>query len=105
LFLDLVEAHGEIGSSQAPLGACQSTAISKIREGYLPTQDHLGSANVLTDSAGTLLVNESFASYGARRSPQWQSQSNPSAGDLTKIRDSTRRGFTGHTMLDKRCCT
>ena len=34
---------------------------------YYVTQDHLGSASVITDSAGTVVVNESFAAFGTRR--------------------------------------
>ena len=31
---------------------------------YYVTQDHLGSAAVITDSTGAVLVKESFAAYG-----------------------------------------
>jgi RHS repeat-associated protein len=87
-----------ISAGSATIVVSRSTGTNNNT--YYLTQDHLGSSNVLTDSAGALLVNESFAAYGQRRSPQWQSQSSPSSGDLTKIRDSSRRGFTQHSMLD-----
>ena len=65
---------------------------------YYVTQDHLGSSTAVTNSSGTLLVNESFAAYGARRGANWTGS--PTSGDYTQIANSTRRGYTGHTMLD-----
>lgn len=61
--------------------------------------DHLGSPEVISDAAGAELLGLSFASYGARRNPNTWSGA-PPAGDLTKIADTTRIGFTGHEHLD-----
>ena len=61
-------------------------------------EDHQGSPSALLSSTGTLVVNESFAAYGSRRSPTtWAGA--PSAGDLTTIAGITRQGYTGQTML------
>ncbi|MBV6416367.1 MAG: hypothetical protein CMLOHMNK_00927 [Steroidobacteraceae bacterium] len=47
---------------------------------------------------GAQEVRESFDAYGARRGPAWSGA--PSSGDLTTINGLTRRGYTGHEMLD-----
>ena len=53
---------------------------------------------MVTDAVGAVLVKTSFGAYGARRGTNWQGT--PSSGDYTAIANSTRRGFTDHTMLD-----
>jgi len=65
---------------------------------YYATSDHLGSADVVMDSAGTVLVRESFTPFGARRGGNWQGV--PTTPDYTAFDTTTRRGFTGHEMLD-----
>ena len=50
------------------------------------------------DSAATVLARESFTPFGARRGSNWQG--NPSGADYTTFQNTTRRGFTGHEMLD-----
>ncbi len=66
---------------------------------YYSTQDHLGSANVITDETAAVVTSESFAAYGKRRNATtWDG--GLSAADWTAISQTTRRGFTGHTMLD-----
>lgn len=62
------------------------------------TTDHLGSSSAITNSAGNMLVNLSFAAFGARRGANWSGS--PSSGDWMAIASTTRRGYTGHTMLD-----
>jgi len=61
-------------------------------------RDHQGSVEVITSSAGAVIVRESFNAYGQRRGTAWSGS--PSAGDLTTINGLTRRGYTGHEMLD-----
>lgn len=61
-------------------------------------RDHQGSVDVITSSTGTVTVRESFNAYGQRRGTAWSGS--PSAGDLTTINGLTRRGYTGHEMLD-----
>jgi RHS repeat-associated protein len=65
---------------------------------YYLTTDHLGSGDLVLDSAGGVLARESFGPFGERRGSNWQGT--PSAGDKVVFGDVTRRGFTGHEMLD-----
>jgi RHS repeat-associated protein len=65
---------------------------------YYATSDHLGSSDLVMDSAANVLVRESFSPFGARRGSNWQSI--PSQADYTAIQSTTRQGFTGHEMLD-----
>ena len=65
---------------------------------YYVTTDHLGSGDLVLDSAGAVLARESFTPFGERRGSNWQGL--PSAGDKAVFADVTRRGFTGHEMLD-----
>lgn len=62
------------------------------------TSDHLGSGDLILDSAGAVLARESFTPFGARRGSNWQGL--PSAADQAVFADVTRRGFTGHETLD-----
>jgi RHS repeat-associated protein len=60
--------------------------------------DHLGSSSAVTNGSGGVLVNSSFDAFGKRRGSNWSGS--PSSGDWSAIASTTRRGFTGHTMLD-----
>ncbi|MGH8242953.1 MAG: RHS repeat-associated core domain-containing protein [Steroidobacteraceae bacterium] len=64
---------------------------------YLTT-DHLGSADLVLSSSGTVLARESFTPFGERRGSNWQGL--PTGSDKTVFSDVSRRGFTGHEMLD-----
>jgi RHS repeat-associated protein len=75
------------------------TRISGIGTTYYLRSDHLGSPELVTNSAGAEVLRLSFTAYGARRNPATWSGA-PPAADLTKIADITRAGFTGHEMLD-----
>jgi RHS repeat-associated protein len=64
------------------------------------THDHLGSTDGIVLDNGTLDVGESFSAWGERRDPvDWVGA--PGAGDLTKIADSTDRGYTDHINLEQ----
>lgn len=65
---------------------------------YYASTDHLGSGDLIMNSAGTVLARESFTPFGARRGSAWTGL--PSAVDNTTFAQTTRRGFTGHEMLD-----
>jgi len=65
---------------------------------YYLTSDHLGSANLVLDSSGNILANESFSAFGARRGSNWQGV--PTTGDYATFASASRRGFTGHETLD-----
>ncbi|MCP5339423.1 MAG: hypothetical protein H7A14_07430 [Sinobacteraceae bacterium] len=66
-----------------------------------PLTDHLGSTEAITDDYGAVVVRESFTAFGKRRGSAWTgAPTSGPGGDEEKIANSTRRGFTGHTMLD-----
>ena len=64
---------------------------------FYVTTDHLGSTDAVTNAAGSVLVRESFAAYGARRGSNWATSTAP---DWVGIANSTRRGYTGHEQFD-----
>jgi RHS repeat-associated protein len=64
---------------------------------YLST-DHLGSGDLILDSSANVLARESFTAFGSRRGSNWTGT--PTSGDYTTFSNTTRRGFTGHEMLD-----
>jgi RHS repeat-associated protein len=61
-------------------------------------EDHEGSSTTLTNSDGSLAVEESFDAYGVPRDPTTWSGAQ-SAADQALIAGLTRHGYTGHTML------
>lgn len=65
---------------------------------YYLLRDHQGSVDALTNSSGGVVVKESFDPYGKRRGPNWSGT--PTSGDLATIEGISRRGYTGHEMLD-----
>lgn len=65
---------------------------------YYMTTDHLGSGDLVLGSSGNVLARESFTPFGQRRGSNWQGL--PSAGDMAVFGSVSRRGFTGHEMLD-----
>jgi RHS repeat-associated protein len=65
---------------------------------YYATSDHLGSADLVLDASATVLTRESYTPFGARRGSNWQGL--PTTADYTAYGNTTRRGFTGHEMLD-----
>lgn len=65
---------------------------------YYATTDHLGSSDLVLDSSANVLARESFTPFGARRGSNWQNI--PTTGDYAAFASTTRRGFTGHEMLD-----
>jgi RHS repeat-associated protein len=63
---------------------------------YLST-DHLGSVDVISDSAGALSQKMSFDAWGKRRETNWTVMADPS---LFNSALHTTRGFTGHEEID-----
>jgi RHS repeat-associated protein len=61
--------------------------------------DHLGSTEAITSESGELLARLSYQSFGQRRASDWQSAA-PSNSELSQVRSTTSRGFTGHEHLD-----
>jgi RHS repeat-associated protein len=86
---------------QVPAGS-SSVVYTRRTDGttgtYYATSDHLGSSDLVMDSAANVLVRESFTPFGMRRGSAWNGS--PTSGDYTAIGNSTRKGFTGHEMLD-----
>jgi RHS repeat-associated protein len=69
-----------------------------VNDGYFPLSDHLGSTESVTNFSGALIVKESFDAFGKRRGSNWTGV--PTTAESIAIANTTRRGFTGHTMLD-----
>jgi len=66
---------------------------------YYVTTDHLGSSAVITDGTGALVATENFPAFGCyHRGDDW-SGTNTTA-EQNAIAAVTRRGFTGHEMMD-----
>jgi RHS repeat-associated protein len=76
-------------------------SVSGAQTTYI-TADHLGSANLLINSTGAVLINESYSAYGNRRTSNWAGPLPGSSGDYTTIASRTRRGYSSafHEMLD-----
>jgi YD repeat-containing protein len=51
--------------------AVYSRGSNSAQNTIYPLQDHLGSTEAITDSAGAVIVRESFAAFGARRGGNW----------------------------------
>ncbi len=64
--------------------------------------DHIGSIDIITDEAGTLLENLSFDLWGNRRDATgWSVVQQPFTQlSLDTVLNITRRGFTGHEHVD-----
>lgn len=61
-------------------------------------KDNLGGISAMNQSGAQWTMRESFDAFGQRRGPSWTGS--PSSADLTRMRDTTRRGFTFHEHLD-----
>ncbi len=81
-----------------PVAYFERTHTGATSTSYIST-DHLGGTSVLTNAAGARLVEESFDAFGKRRNGATWSGT-PSAGDMSQIATTTRRGFTFHEHLD-----
>lgn len=85
----------EVGGAPVALMSRKSTGSNTTR--YL-LKDALQSVAEVLDTAGATYVSESFAPFGARRDAlDWDGDCN--CADLTKMKDVTRRGYTGHEMI------
>jgi RHS repeat-associated protein len=80
-------------------GAIYTRRSDSTTATYYATSDHLGSSDLVLDSVGNVLVRQSFTPFGARRASSWSNTAPPSA-DYTVFGNTTRKGFTGHEMLD-----
>ncbi|MYH14261.1 MAG: DUF4157 domain-containing protein, partial [Gammaproteobacteria bacterium] len=75
------------------VGSCEADAVRYV------LRDHLGGVDRLTDAQGTEAQAMSFAAWGSRRDPaDWTELAEAAAASFDDC--ATRRGFTGHEMLD-----
>lgn len=65
---------------------------------YYLLSDHEGSISAITNCTGAVVVGESFAAYGNRRSPTTWSGA-PTSADLSTIAGITRHGYTFQDTL------
>jgi len=63
------------------------------------TTDHLGSLDVISNTAGIEVADAGFTAFGERA--HYTGSGPPTSGDLTSLRGVTRRGFTFHEHLDE----
>jgi RHS repeat-associated protein len=86
-----------------PTPSGQAIVVAKSSDGTSATTyvltDHLGSSDVLVDSAGNPQAQESFAAYGDRRASNWAA-GGPTSAEWAAIAKTTRNGFTSHEELD-----
>lgn len=81
--------------------AVYTRGSNSVNNVIYPHTDHLGSTEAITDDSGAVVVRESFTAFGKRRGSAWTGVPTSGPGsDEEHIANSTRRGFTGHTMLD-----
>ncbi|MCM2311821.1 MAG: RHS repeat-associated core domain-containing protein, partial [Steroidobacteraceae bacterium] len=78
--------------------AMHTRRSSGTNDTYYLHRDHLGSAELITNAAGTSVVKLSFSAYGERRDTDWDGSI--SAADLTTLGNTTRHGYTDHEHLD-----
>ena len=74
------------------VAAIYTRPTSGAATNYYVHADHLGSPELITNSAGAQVVRLSFGAYGERRGSNWSGT--PSGSDWTAIGNSTRDGFT-----------
>jgi RHS repeat-associated protein len=84
-----------VGSETVAIISRKSTGTNAVR--YV-LGDHQGSTAVLTSNTGSVLLNESYAAFGAPRSGTTWSGT-VSTADQTTMADISRHGYTDHTML------
>jgi RHS repeat-associated protein len=98
-----VLTRGSVTEYRHQIPAGSSTVVYTRRSDgtnatYYATSDHLGSSDLVLDSSASVLARESFTPFGARRGSNWQGT--PSTADYTAFSNTTRKGFSGHEMLD-----
>lgn len=79
----------------------RSASTTAQRTRYIH-KDHLGSVDVITDSAGAVVERQSFDAWGRRRTVAYNSGTSTWSVTYPATPGSaeTHRGFTGHEMLD-----
>lgn len=79
----------------------RSAASPPLRLRYIH-KDHLGSVDVITDSAGAVVERQSYDAWGRRRTVAYNTGTSTWSVTYPATPSSaeTHRGFTGHEMLD-----
>jgi RHS repeat-associated protein len=83
------------GAKPVAILSRKSSGVNSIN--YLLT-DQQGSVSAIANSAGALVIGESFTAYGSRRNPSTWSGA-PASSDLTTIAGITRHGYTFQEVL------
>ena len=77
-----------------------NNSVEDNRETHYLHKDHLGSVDVITDAAGTIVQEMSFDAWGKRRNAaNWQALSSSQLANFDH--SLTTRSFTGHEALDE----
>lgn len=101
--LDIVTSAGVTDYRHYIYAGAEPVAIDSRKSNgtnafYYLLTDHQGSIAAITNSAGAVVVGESFTAYGSRRNPATWSGA-PSTTDLTTIAGITRHGYTFQDAL------
>lgn len=101
--LDIVSSGGVVDYRHYIYAGSEPVAIDSRKSSganafYYLLSDQEGSITAITNSAGGVVVGESFTAYGNRRNPTTWSGA-PTSSDLTTIAGITRHGFTFQDAL------
>jgi RHS repeat-associated protein len=91
------------GSGVAAILTDERSASTAAQRTRFIHKDHLGSVDVITDSAGAVVERQSFDAWGRRRTVAYSAGTWTVTYPATPASASsaeTHRGFTGHEMLD-----
>jgi RHS repeat-associated protein len=86
-----------IYAGSEPIAVYSRTAAGVITMSYM-LEDHQGGVSTIASKSGAADVNESFSTFGTRRSPTTWSGA-PSTADLNTIAGLSRQGYTFQTAL------
>lgn len=90
------------GSGVAAIHTDERSASTTAQRTRYIHKDHLGSVDVITDSAGAVVERQSFDAWGRRRTVAYNTGTATWSVTYPATPGSaeTHRGFTGHEMLD-----
>lgn len=91
------------GSGVAAILTDERSASTAAQRTRFIHKDHLGSVDVITDSAGAVVERQSFDAWGRRRTVAYSAGTwtvTYPAAPASASSAETHRGFTGHEMLD-----
>ncbi len=96
-----LETHTHyIRAGDGTIAMIKSKSVGAEEARYLH-KDHIGSISAITDETALVLEQLSFDAWGKRRNPNWQATLTALLeNNLLATLQTTKRGFTGHEMLD-----